>query len=167
MLGTSWKCFKRRICKFKKTWRWNTWKYKRRIQFWWNKRCLWWLFFSKTTWIFLWSDNGNFVQACNFFSPNGDSNECTSFLYSDQGKNIMTNNSLWIWKNLLSEFQHKWKLLQLSFGTTGWDISNNSEMYCMPLHLWEIYKKLLALFSCRWHWKIWFICKWKFQASII
>ena len=39
-------------------------------------------------------DNDNFVQACNFLSPNEDNNEFISFLCSDYGQNIMTNNSL-------------------------------------------------------------------------
>ena len=38
-------------------------------------------------------DNDNFVQTCNFFSLNEDSNEFISFLCSDYGKNMMTNNS--------------------------------------------------------------------------
>ena len=36
-------------------------------------------------------DNDIFVQACNFLSLN---NELLSFLCSDIGQNIMTNNSL-------------------------------------------------------------------------
>ena len=39
-------------------------------------------------------DNDNFVQACNFLLSNEDDNEFISFLCSDQGQNIMTNNSL-------------------------------------------------------------------------
>ena len=39
-------------------------------------------------------DNENFVRACNFLSPNEDNNEFVSFLCSDRGQNIMTNNSL-------------------------------------------------------------------------
>ena len=38
--------------------------------------------------------NGNFLQACNFLSLNEDNNEFASFLWSDMGQNIMTNNSL-------------------------------------------------------------------------
>ena len=43
---------------------------------------------------FLYSgDNYNFVQTCNFLSLNEDNNEFISFLCSDYGQNIMTNNS--------------------------------------------------------------------------
>ena len=43
---------------------------------------------------FLDGENDNFVHACNFLSFNEDSNEFISFLCSNMGKNIMTNNSL-------------------------------------------------------------------------
>ena len=39
-------------------------------------------------------DNENFVRACNFLSPNEDNNEFVSFLCSNRGHNIMTNNNL-------------------------------------------------------------------------
>ena len=39
-------------------------------------------------------DNDNFIRACNFLSINEDNNEFVSFLCSDRGQNIMTNNSL-------------------------------------------------------------------------
>ena len=39
-------------------------------------------------------DNDNFIRGCNFFSINEDNNEFVSFLCSDRGQNIMTNNSL-------------------------------------------------------------------------
>ena len=39
-------------------------------------------------------DNDNFVQVCNFLSLNGDNNKFASFICSDIGQNIMTNNSL-------------------------------------------------------------------------
>ena len=39
-------------------------------------------------------DNGNFIRACNFLSIDEDNNEFVSFLCSDRGQNIMTNNSL-------------------------------------------------------------------------
>ena len=39
-------------------------------------------------------DNDNFIRACNFLSINEDNNEFVSFLCSDRGHNIMTNNSL-------------------------------------------------------------------------
>ena len=45
---------------------------------------------------FLGGKNDNFVNACNFLSLNKDNNEFISFLCSDIGQNIMTNNSLFI-----------------------------------------------------------------------
>ena len=39
-------------------------------------------------------NNENFVRACNFLSLNEDNNEFVSFLCSDNGQNVMTNNSL-------------------------------------------------------------------------
>ena len=39
-------------------------------------------------------DNDNFINACNFLSPNENNNECISFLCSDNGQNMMTNNNL-------------------------------------------------------------------------
>ena len=39
-------------------------------------------------------DNDNFIRACNFLSINEDNNEFVSFLCSDRGQNIMTNNCL-------------------------------------------------------------------------
>ena len=39
-------------------------------------------------------ENDNFVHACNFLLLNEDNNEFISFLCSDMGQNIMTNNSL-------------------------------------------------------------------------
>ena len=41
-------------------------------------------------------NNNNFIQACNFLSHNEDNNEFISFLCSDDGQNITTNNSLFI-----------------------------------------------------------------------
>ena len=41
-------------------------------------------------------DSDNFIRACNFLSINEDNNEFVSFLCSDRGQNIMTNNSLFI-----------------------------------------------------------------------
>ena len=55
--------------------------------------------------------NENFVQACNFLSLNTDNKEFIDFLVSD------------------TEFQYKWKLLQLCFDTTGWNKSNNPKTY--------------------------------------
>ena len=44
---------------------------------------------------FFYGDNNeNFVRACNFLSLNEDNNEFISFLCSDNGQNIMTNDSL-------------------------------------------------------------------------
>ena len=42
---------------------------------------------------FFGGENGNFVHACNLLSFNEDNNEFISFLCSDMGQNIMTNNS--------------------------------------------------------------------------
>ena len=39
-------------------------------------------------------ENNNFVHACKFLLLNEDSNEFISFLCSDMGQNIMTNNRL-------------------------------------------------------------------------
>ena len=39
-------------------------------------------------------DHDNFLLTCNFLSLSEDSNEFVSFLCSDMGQNIMTNNSL-------------------------------------------------------------------------
>ena len=44
--------------------------------------------------LFYGGDNENSVRACNFLSPNEDNNEFVSYLCSDRGQNIMTNNSL-------------------------------------------------------------------------
>ena len=44
--------------------------------------------------IFFGGENEIFVNACNFLSPNEDNNEFISFLCSDMGQNMMTNNSL-------------------------------------------------------------------------
>ena len=41
-------------------------------------------------------DNENLFRACNFLSPNEDNNEFVSFLCSNRGQNIMTNNSFFI-----------------------------------------------------------------------
>ena len=38
-------------------------------------------------------ENNNFVHACEFLLLNEDNNEFISFLCSDMGQNIMTNNS--------------------------------------------------------------------------
>ena len=38
--------------------------------------------------------NENFVRACKILSPNEDDNEFVSFLCSDRGQNIVTNDSL-------------------------------------------------------------------------
>ena len=43
---------------------------------------------------FFGGDNDNFVHACNFLSLDEDNIELISFLCSDTGQNIMTNNSL-------------------------------------------------------------------------
>ena len=40
------------------------------------------------------SDNDNFLLTCNFLSLSEDNNEFVSFLWSDMGQNIMTNNIL-------------------------------------------------------------------------
>ena len=44
--------------------------------------------------VFYGGNNENFVRACNFLSLNEDNNEFIYFLCSDNGQNIMTNNSL-------------------------------------------------------------------------
>ena len=49
-------------------------------------------------------DNNNFVQACNFLSLNEDNNEFVSFLCSDRGQNIMTNNSFSIHVEKVDKF---------------------------------------------------------------
>ena len=41
---------------------------------------------------FFCGDNDNFVQAYNFLSLNEDNNKFVSFLCSDSGQKIMTNN---------------------------------------------------------------------------
>ena len=41
-------------------------------------------------------NNENFVRACNLLSLNEDSNQFISFLCSNNGQNIMTNDSLFI-----------------------------------------------------------------------
>ena len=52
---------------------------------------------SPLSWIvYFYGDNDNFAQACNFLFLNENSNEFVSFLFSDIGQNIMTNNSLLI-----------------------------------------------------------------------
>ena len=43
---------------------------------------------------FFGGENENFVSACNFSLLNEGNNEFISFLCSDIGQNIMTNNSL-------------------------------------------------------------------------
>ena len=43
---------------------------------------------------FFGSDNDNFLLTCNFLSLSEDNNEFVSFLWSDMGQNIMTNNIL-------------------------------------------------------------------------
>ena len=43
---------------------------------------------------FFGGETENFVNACNFLSLNTDNNEFISFLCSDIGQNIITNNSL-------------------------------------------------------------------------
>ena len=54
-------------------------------------------------------NNNSFAQKCNFLSPNEDNNEFISFLCSDLGQNIITNNTLSIHIEsgniFLSEFQ--------------------------------------------------------------
>ena len=39
-------------------------------------------------------DNDNLLNACNLIGLNEDNNEFVSFLCSDMGQNILTNNSL-------------------------------------------------------------------------
>ena len=39
-------------------------------------------------------ENSNFNQAIEFLSPNNENREFIAFLLSDQGQNLMTNNSL-------------------------------------------------------------------------
>ena len=43
---------------------------------------------------FFGGDNHNFLLTCNILSLSEDNNEFVSFLCSDMGQNIMTNNSL-------------------------------------------------------------------------
>ena len=43
---------------------------------------------------FFGGDNDNFLLTCNILSLSEDNNEFVSFLCSDMGQNIMTNNSL-------------------------------------------------------------------------
>ena len=43
---------------------------------------------------FFGGDNDNFLLTCNFLSLSKDNNEFVSFLCSDMGQNLMTNNSL-------------------------------------------------------------------------
>ena len=43
---------------------------------------------------FFGKDNENFVNACNLIGPDEENNEFVSFLWSDMGQNLMTDNSL-------------------------------------------------------------------------
>ena len=49
---------------------------------------------SPSAWIFFGGNNDNFLLTCNFLSLSENNNEFVSFLCSDMGQNIMTNNSL-------------------------------------------------------------------------